>query len=150
MRACEACNGPGPCLWAGSGPNGGRYCCVKCHPEPRDRFFVEQVPALEPPQPERPGWLILCTDEPGHGGVGLWWKPGGKGYTRDLDKAGRWTEAEARATAGGRDSDMAVRLADVEPKSHRVVDLDHIDGARVAIHARRRADHDGPACEWLG
>lgn len=80
-------------------------------------------------------WLILCTDEPGHGGVGLWWNPEGAGYTRDLDKAGRWTEEEAKRRAG--DRDMALSLAAVEPRAHRVVELDKIDGAWSAIHARR-------------
>lgn len=65
MRRCEACNGPGPCLWADSGPNHGRYCCALCHPEPGDPFFVRH---------ERPEWRDgQCTAhqwvDPGHCGV---------------------------------------------------------------------------------
>jgi hypothetical protein len=86
--------------------------------------------------PEHRGWLILCCDEPGHGGVGLWWKPNAAGYTRDLDKAGRWTEADARRLAG--DGDMAVSLDHAEGNYHRVVDLDLIPGAWDAIRRARR------------
>ena len=43
MRRCEVCGGPGPCLWAASGPNVRRYTCRSCHPEPADPFFAENA-----------------------------------------------------------------------------------------------------------
>lgn len=40
MRRCEACRGPGPCMYAQTGRNAQRYVCRACHPEPDDQFFV--------------------------------------------------------------------------------------------------------------
>ena len=40
-RACEACGGSGPCLWADSGGNAQRYLCRGCHPNPDDVFFTK-------------------------------------------------------------------------------------------------------------
>lgn len=36
-RSCEACSGPGPCLY--DPHEGGRYVCVDCHTAPDDPFF---------------------------------------------------------------------------------------------------------------
>jgi plasmid maintenance system antidote protein VapI len=52
MRKCEKCNGPGPALWAASGPDQGRYCCVKCHPTPHDEFFKRSHPERPSQAPE--------------------------------------------------------------------------------------------------
>jgi len=41
VRRCEVCQGPGPCLWADSGPNVYRYACANCHPSPSDPFFTQ-------------------------------------------------------------------------------------------------------------
>lgn len=44
QRRCEACGGPGPCLWADEGAHAQQYCCVKCHPCPFDPFFARKQP----------------------------------------------------------------------------------------------------------
>lgn len=72
-------------------------------------------------------WLILCLKERGIGDVCLWWRANACGYTVDLDKAGRYTKAEAlRHAPPGQSypSTIAVRLADVVGRARKVVPLD--------------------------
>lgn len=55
MRACEACKGPGPCLWDTGGKNSGRYVCKGCHSTPGDVSFSLRPPAVQ--KPMKPSWL---------------------------------------------------------------------------------------------
>lgn len=55
-------------------------------------------------------WLIWDTRTT-VGNCVLFWGPDGKGYVCDLREAGRYTEAEAKAQAKSRHTDLAVPLA---------------------------------------
>lgn len=70
-------------------------------------------------------WLIYTTDEEGHGGCLLWWKPKAAGYTRHIEEAGRYSELDARRQAGhdsaGGTGNYAVRYLDAVKVALRVV-----------------------------
>jgi len=68
-------------------------------------------------------WVIYAKVH-SHGEV-YWWRPGSKGYTRNLECAGHYTEAEARSIEKGCESEhIAIRLSDLMPLHfQRVLDL---------------------------
>ena len=67
-----------------------------------------------------PRGFILCTVER-DGVYALWWRPDGMGYTSDLDKAGLYTETEARRRTS---RDMFVPDWKAKRATRRVVDVD--------------------------
>lgn len=98
MRKCEACGGDGPCLWADGGRNNGRYCCMRCHPQPGDEFFQRGRTAHESPEAaeERRRYMLGRCDDCLGAATRMFWQSGGalgqvtehaatrKGYTMRL------------------------------------------------------------------
>lgn len=65
-------------------------------------------------------FYIVSLAERGHGDVLLFWKPDAAGYTTDVDRAGRYTAAEAcRCECDGKAK--AVPCREVETRAMRVV-----------------------------
>ena len=69
LRACEVCDGPGPCLYdyAPGRASTHRYACRKCHSRPEASFFARSHVGTNP---ARRLWAAVCAlpDEP----VTLW------------------------------------------------------------------------------
>lgn len=64
-------------------------------------------------------FLIECTAH--HSPVNrLWWAPEGRGYTQDVDQAGRFTRAQAEHTCSHSEEKMWAE-ADVLAKARKVV-----------------------------
>lgn len=68
-------------------------------------------------------WLIVDTRQ-SVGNALLFWGPDRCGYFCDINKAGRYTEDEAKAQSRRRSSDRAVRLCDALEHSQTIVRCD--------------------------
>lgn len=55
------------------------------------------------------------------GNACLWWREGGKGYTTNLDDAGKFTEEDAHRIHRNRSTDEPIPCAVVERAATRVV-----------------------------
>lgn len=59
-------------------------------------------------------------------GIAMWWRPDQRGYTTDVDKAGRYSEEEsASIVRGAPDKDMRVPLPFIDRvvATRRIVDI---------------------------
>ena len=78
-------------------------------------------------------YLIQHTDQnqlwPG---LAVWWAPNRNGYVTDINRAGRYTEVEAREIASNRESDVAVPLDLALSAAMRVVDIHDLRRAIAA------------------
>jgi len=73
-------------------------------------------------------YLIQCKSESAGNSV-LWWKPDRLGYTGDLDKAGRYTKAEAESIERLRGEERKVPEALALSLVKRHVLVDDLNGA---------------------
>ena len=70
-------------------------------------------------------YYILC-DSPHGSDYGLFWKPKSCGYTRIIEKAGKYSEEEAKKICRLRGEEFMVPCELIESKAIRVVDFDEI------------------------
>ena len=66
----------------------------------------------------------------------LWWCPNGAGYTTHIDKAGKYTKAEARRTTQ-RHTDRLWPCSHVDKHWSHHVDMQHLNYDRSVLAARR-------------
>lgn len=53
----------------------------------------------------------------------LWWRAGGRGYTTDINKAGRFDHSEAMAQHNMRETDKPWKCSDIEPLARATIDM---------------------------
>jgi hypothetical protein len=96
-----------------------------------DALKDAQAPAGALPDEPRRNYVILDV-RPGSRSAGvqppLFWAPDRQGYTRDLDKAGRYTEEEAKRQAQSRSTDLAVPLKLIHQLSFRTAETLEVMG----------------------
>jgi hypothetical protein len=69
----------------------------------------------------KPTFLILCLEGPPAEAL-LWWKPNRRGYTTDVDAAGRYTREEAQRIVAGNDrEDLAIPEEEALRSTKRIV-----------------------------
>jgi len=74
-----------------------------------------------------PGQMYYIQDTRQYvGNCVLWWRPGGKGYTTEIKKAGLYTEKEARDIEGNRGTDVAWERESVERCIVNHVRMEHL------------------------
>lgn len=88
-------------------------------------------------------YLILVTDATGADDA-LWWGKNRSGYTRDFDRAGRYTEDEYldAVPRSKQNTNVLVHVDDIEPKVRRSV-------PRSVAHAARATTQDAQASAAL-
>ena len=69
-------------------------------------------------------FLILSKSQ--SNGIAIWWRPGQRGYTNDVDKAGRYSaEESASIVRGSPEKDMRIPVSAIDRviTTRRIVDI---------------------------
>lgn len=64
----------------------------------------------------------------------LWWAPNKSGYTYDIDKAGVYTEEEAKSICAMRGKEQAWAVDEIGPGIERAVNISQLRRAAVEPH----------------
>lgn len=71
--------------------------------------------------------LYLIQDTRSYvGNCVVWWGPDGRGYTTDVDVAGRYTFDEAMRQHRSRETDLPWALADIRELTRKTVDVQDV------------------------
>lgn len=84
-------------------------------------------------------YLILCKERAN--GIAVWWRPDRRGYTNNVDAAGRYSKEEADSIAGIRGEDFPVPEKDIGETlfARRIVDVSDGDNFEQLKHFEARA-----------
>jgi hypothetical protein len=76
--------------------------------------------------------LYYIRTEGYSGNTLIWWRPNSKGYTADLNKAGKYSKEEAKKICKGSQTELAYNVEKVDLLKKGIMRVVHCDFLRMA------------------